>query len=147
MRRFFIVVLALVLMLCVSSIHVFADALSFPAVYIEADNGGSVDIQDYHTTVFNECYYPWCLEITDIEDVDGDFCVVTGKIYPVSSDSFSYRFMAYDWDWDIGDLAAVILSDNRTPEVYDDTVLSAKYIGYVADTTWLGGSGSLIMGM
>lgn len=51
--------------------------------------------------------------------------------YPVNSDSFTYQFTAYDGDWDIGDLAAVIMLDNRTPEIYDDTVLSAKYIGWV----------------
>lgn len=36
-------------------------------------------------------------------------------------------------DYFIGDLVAVIMNDNGTPEVYDDEIISTKYVGWIED--------------
>lgn len=34
-------------------------------------------------------------------------------------------------DWAEGDIASAIMSDNGTPEIYDDTILDIRYSGYL----------------
>ncbi len=36
-------------------------------------------------------------------------------------------------DYFLGDLVAVIMNDNGTPEVYDDEIVSTKYVGWIED--------------
>lgn len=43
----------------------------------------------------------------------------------------SWSWIDDDGDWFIGDFVAVIMDDNGTPTVYDDSVLDARYVGYV----------------
>ena len=134
MKKWFLVPIILCVLVLCGSAHVFAaDGLPFPAAEISVETGKPVDISEYHAMVFDECYYPECLEIVEISDEPGDFCIVTGARYPAidGSPRFTYQFTAYDWDWFVGDLAAVILLDNHTPEVMDDTVVAARYIGWV----------------
>lgn len=42
-----------------------------------------------------------------------------------------YSWIDNSGDWFTGDFVAVIMDDNGTPTVYDDSVLDARYVGYV----------------
>ena len=41
-----------------------------------------------------------------------------------------YQFYGAE-DWVEGDIAAMIMNDLGTPEVYDDEIISVRYVGYV----------------
>lgn len=46
-----------------------------------------------------------------------------------------YCFTTDPGDWSVGDLVGVIMYDNGTQSIYDDEILSAKYVG-VLDHAW-----------
>ena len=45
-----------------------------------------------------------------------------------SGQQFSFKGIE---DWHIGDLAACVMSDNGTETIYDDSILTIKYAGWV----------------
>lgn len=45
-----------------------------------------------------------------------------------SGQQFSFKGIE---DWRVGDLAACVMSDNATETIYDDSILSIKYAGWV----------------
>lgn len=68
--------------------------------------------------------YPQTLIIDDVNQKDD---IVTGHML----NGLSYSFYGCE-DWLKGDVAALIMSDNGTPDtVLDDIIITARYIGYV----------------
>ena len=65
-------------------------------------------------------FYPATMEITNIS---GDVVTMetsTGHVYEMTGAE----------DYMTGDLVALIMDDNGTPEVTDDKIISARYAGY-----------------
>ena len=72
------------------------------------------------------CIYPATMQLVSIERREyGDlltFSTGSGMLFQLS-----------DWaeDWDVGDLASMIMYDNGTPnDITDDAIVSVRYAGY-----------------
>lgn len=63
-------------------------------------------------------------------------CVVTEVDYAtdivtiVNFTGFIYQFYGCE-DWDVDDICSCIMSDNGTPPIFDDEVISVKYDGWI----------------
>lgn len=68
--------------------------------------------------------YPTSMIVTEV-DYKNDIVTIT------DFEDRAYQFYGCE-DWYEGDICAVIMSDNGTPEtVYDDVILQTRYCGYV----------------
>lgn len=65
-------------------------------------------------------FYPATMEITNISDDIVTMETATGHVYEMTGAE----------DYMTGDLLALIMDDNGTPEVTDDKIISARYAGY-----------------
>ena len=74
--------------------------------------------------------YPHTGKVISVEEVTVDeiFCDYLITIVDCAGRSWAWFDDAEDWEVD--DLASVIMYDNGTPDyVYDDEVISARYVG------------------
>lgn len=68
--------------------------------------------------------YPTSMIVTKV-DYENDIVTIT------DFEGRAYQFCGCE-DWYEGDICAVIMDDNGTPEtVYDDIILQTRYCGYV----------------
>lgn len=65
-------------------------------------------------------FYPAIMEITNISGDVVTMETATGHVYEMTGAE----------DYMTGDLVALIMDDNGTPEVTDDKIISARYAGY-----------------
>ena len=79
------------------------------------------------TAPVNAAVYPHMGEVTAvIPKANGEY-----EITFEDGAGRPYSWIDDDGDWFTGDFVAVIMDDNGTPTVYDDSVLDARYVGYV----------------
>ena len=77
------------------------------------------------TVPVNATIYPHMGEVTEVcHKANGYEVTFTDGV------GRSYSWIDDDGDWFTGDFVAVIMDDNGTPTVYDDSVLDARYVGY-----------------
>lgn len=57
-------------------------------------------------------------------DLDND------KVFIVDANGNEWAISGIE-DWMEGDVASAIMSDNGTPEIYDDAILDIRYSGYI----------------
>lgn len=131
MKKWFLVFTVLAILVSICSVFAVADGQFIPSAGIYGTTGQPINMREYQTSVPDDGYFPWCLEITGVEARDDGFYTVTGATYPVTADSHVYGFISQDGDWMDGDLVAVIMGNNGTADVTDDMVLAARYIGAV----------------
>lgn len=60
-----------------------------------------------------------------VTDIDCSADLVTVQL----QNGHMYQFYSVE-DWAEGDIAAMIMNDCGTPEVYDDKIVSVRYVGY-----------------
>ena len=78
------------------------------------------------TVPVNATIYPHMGEVTAVRPkANGEY-----KIIFKDGVGRSYSWIDDSGDWFTGDFVAVIMDDNGTPTVYDDSVLDARYVGY-----------------
>ena len=127
-----IIVMAMVLAFAVSAFA--ADGLFMPAAYLDAHTGAPVEVSEAYENgreFSSGLYYPDCMQVTHIEEIGGDYVTVRFQPYPLRGYAGAYEITAYVGDWCIGDVAAVVMYDNGTANVIDDSVVSARYITYI----------------
>ena len=79
--------------------------------------------------VQHETYADCGVIMEDIEEMQDDFY----EIPFVTQNGNEFVFKSEDGDWSKGDIVSAIFSDNGTPTVTDDEILSVRYSGYVSD--------------
>lgn len=79
-----------------------------------------------------EHVYPAAMVVTEVEQTAPDRWTVTAR----TMTGFRYAFETEDCDWMEGDIAAMIMDDNRTPVITDDKILSVRYCGYGDPADW-----------
>ena len=67
--------------------------------------------------------YPTTVKIINV-DVENDY------VDAVDANDNIWSWYGVE-DWEVDDLASLIMYDNQTPEIKDDIIVSAKYSGYV----------------
>lgn len=141
MKKIIGLMLMLAFILTASSIHVIAAspegfiAEDMPAFYLDANTGQPVELQEeYESGISHGYYYADCMQVTHIEPIDDDYVRVRVQPYPLGWYGGAYEFTAYVGDWCVSDVAAVIMYDNKTPNIIDDSVVCAKYITYIGGT-------------
>ena len=70
-------------------------------------------------------FYPHMGKVTEVTCNGNDYTITF-------SDGVgrTWSWIDSDGDWLVNDYVAVIMWDKGTPNVYDDEVISAKYVGY-----------------
>ena len=67
-------------------------------------------------------FYPATMTVTNVQNDVVTMETSTGHVYEMEGAE----------DWMPGDLAALVMSDNGTPEdITDDVIMSARYTGYI----------------
>lgn len=67
--------------------------------------------------------YPRTAVVTEINRVD-DIVTVTDNV------GYMWQFTEAD-DWEVGDIASMIMHDNGTSHITDDTIVSVRYNGSI----------------
>ena len=67
-------------------------------------------------------HYPACGEVVEVNRENGKVVV----------EDFNGNLWAFEGteDWMEGDICAMIMSDEATPEIYDDVIIQVRYCGY-----------------
>lgn len=74
-------------------------------------------------------FYPMTTIVSDVYEIETE----TEKEYQITIEDFNgneWVFISEDGDWVEGDIASVIMSDNRTEEIEDDQIIDVKYSGW-----------------
>ena len=78
------------------------------------------------TVPVNAAVYPHMGEVVEvIPKANGEY-----EVTFTDGAGRSYSWFDDSGDWFTGDFVAVIMDDNETLTVYDDSVLNARYVGY-----------------
>ena len=71
----------------------------------------------------SSCVYPLCGVVIDVNRYDDSITI----------EDFNGNLWVWQGaeDWCVGDIAAMIMCDNGTSSIYDDTIVSITYNGYL----------------
>ena len=74
-----------------------------------------------------ETLYPMTTVVTDVN-------YSTDTVTLTDFNSFEWQFVGTE-DWDNGDICSCIMSDNGTPYIFDDEIITVKYDGWFSGWT------------
>lgn len=90
-------------------------ALLTHACYLKGKHAGADEIMSH--------IYPMSGIVTEVNCQEN-------KVIITDSVRNEWEFNGTD-DWHIGDIAAMIMEDNGTEEIYDDKIIDIHYIGWI----------------
>ena len=72
-----------------------------------------------------DCLYPSCGVVVEVNYAD-DYIVIE-----------DFTGNCWEWsgveDWDNGDIVSMIMDDNNTEQIFDDSILAIRYNGVIED--------------
>lgn len=97
-------------------------SVGWAALFTTAHTDIPVQTTETETTTPQYKLYPTCGIVTEISDTEWVFTDFGGNERVVEEDPE---------DWCEGDIVSAIMSDNCTPEIYDDIIIQTRYSGWV----------------